>query len=89
MQQEEIPATFYAPVHRSLTRPLLLLGLPQNACTALWTTVLGLVFGAGEYWAAPIGVAVHIAGAALTRLDPNFWPVFRSALYAPERLDPQ
>jgi type IV secretory pathway TrbD component len=86
---EEIPSNYYTPVHRSLVRPLLLLGIPQGACTALWTTVLGLVFGAGEFWALPLGVAAHSVAAALTRVDPDFWAVFRGALYAPDRVEPQ
>jgi len=83
----ELPPNFYSRVHRSMVRPMLLLGIPHTACTALWTTVLGLVFGAGEYWALPFGVVAHVAAAALTAIDPHFWPVFRSALYAPDELE--
>jgi type IV secretion system protein VirB3 len=85
---DELPSHFYAPVHRSLTQPMLMLGIPQVGCTVLWTTVLGLVFGAGELWALPLGLVAHVLAAAMTKADPHFWPVFRSALWTPNRLEP-
>ena len=76
------------PVHRALTEPSLLAGLPRKLAIVLWTTTAALVFNLNQYWFLAVGVALHIAAAYLTRKDPDFFPVLLRALKGQNRLDP-
>lgn len=76
------------PVHRALTEPSLLAGLPRKLAILLWTTTAALVFNLNQYWFLIVGVVLHIAAAYLTRKDPDFFPVLFRALKGQNRLEP-
>ena len=76
------------PVHRALTEPSLLAGVPRKLTILLWITTAALVFNLNQYWFLAIGVALHVAAAYLTRKDPDFFPVLFRALRGQNRLDP-
>ena len=79
---------FEVPVHRSLVEPMLMAGLPRRLTLVLWTTVSALAFGLREIWVLPIGVALHVVCAAVTRADPYFFEIVLPALKLPKRLEP-
>jgi type IV secretion system protein VirB3 len=79
---------FEAPIHRSLTEPVLVAGLPRRFAILLWTPGMVIVLGLYQVWFLPIAVGLHLLFAALTRREPYFVDVFVRALKAQRRLDP-
>ncbi|MEE3624121.1 VirB3 family type IV secretion system protein [Nitrospirillum sp. BR 11752] len=65
------------PLHRSLTEPILLGGIPRGLAIALGTLAAAIGLGL-QLWLA--GVAVYVLGHGvalfLTRQDPQFLPLF-------------
>ena len=73
---EDIPG-WSVPLHRSLTEPILLGGIPRSMAIALGTLAAAIGLGL-QLWLA--GVAVYLVGHGvglfLTRQEPQFGPVF-------------
>ena len=81
----EIPG-WSVPLHRSLTEPILLGGVPCGMAIALGTLAAAIGLGL-QLWIA--GVAIYLIGHAaalfLTRQDSQFGPVFARHLRAARR----
>lgn len=79
---------FEVPLHRSLTEPILLGGMPRTVAIVLGT--LAAAVGLGLRLWLP-GIALWIVGHALavwaTRLDPQFMAVFSRHLKSRVLLD--
>ena len=76
MNAADIPG-WSVPLHRSLTEPILLGGVPR-----------GMAIGLGlQLWIAGIAIYLigHAAALVLTRQDPQFGPVFARHLRAARR----
>ena len=73
---EDIPG-WSVPLHRSLTEPILLGGIPRGMAIALGTLAAAIGLGL-QLWLAGIGVYLlgHGVGLFLTRQEPQFGPVF-------------
>lgn len=84
----ELPDGFVVPIHRSLTEPVLVMGLPRRVAILLWTVGLAVVFGLHQFWFIPLQVGLHCLFAALTKRDPLFFEVFRRAVRSQRRLEP-
>jgi type IV secretion system protein VirB3 len=82
------PEGFEATIHRSLTGPMLLAGLPRSVALGLWTTVAAFAFGLHELWVLPVGMGLHLGAAAVTKADPYFFDIVLVALKTQTRLDP-
>ena len=76
------------PVHRALTEPSLLAGVPRKLAIFLWIMTAALVFNLNQYWFLAVGVVLHLGAAYLTRKDPDFFPVLFRALRGQNRLEP-
>ena len=80
--QEDIPG-WSVPLHRSLTEPILMGGIPRGIAIALATLAAAIGLGL-QLWFA--GLAVYAVGHAtalfLTRQDPQFASVFGRHLRA-------
>ena len=76
------------PVHRSLTQPLLMAGLPRGVTMVLWTGTAAVTLGLHQFWALPVALVLHAIFAAATRRDPYFFDVFVRAARAQRRLSP-
>jgi len=75
------------PIHRSLTQPIMVAGLPRNLGLLLWTTTSAFAFGLHQIWVLPISLALHGVFAAMARRDPHFFDVILRAV-GQRRLDP-
>jgi len=75
------------PLHRSLTQPILLAGLPRRLALLLWTTAAAFALGLHQLWVAPIALVLHGIFAAMARRDPYFFDVITRAV-GQRRLDP-
>jgi type IV secretion system protein VirB3 len=83
---ETIPG-FYAPVHRSLTDPILLAGAPRSI--AILNGTLAAAVGLGlRLWivGAAIWLIGHLAAVWAAKRDPAFVEVVRRHLRYPQHL---
>lgn len=80
------PEGFSVPIHRSLTTPVMLGGLPRKIAILNGTVVISFVFGAHNLWILPIGVLTHLILVALHRRDPEILAVLKRNLNCPPRL---
>lgn len=83
-----LPDGFEVPIHRSLTEPILVAGLPRRFAILLWTPGMVLILGLYQLWFLPVQLALHGLFAALTKRDPLFFEVFLRSLRAQRRLEP-
>jgi type IV secretory pathway TrbD component len=78
-----------APIHRSLTRPVLLGGAERGPAIINGTATIGLALGPGFHWsnllfALFLGSAVHMARRWMAKHDPQFFAVYlRHRSYQP------
>lgn len=86
MSQE--PPGYVVPLHRSLTEPVLLAGLPRNLAFIVWTIVAALVLGGRQLWVLIPGLMLHFVCVRATQYDPQLLEVFRAAQRDPRRLEP-
>jgi type IV secretory pathway TrbD component len=84
----ETPQGFEVPLHRSLTEPILLAGLPRRVAFLVWTIVAAIVLGGHQFWVLAPGLVVHWACVHATRYDPELLEVFRAANREPTRMEP-
>jgi type IV secretion system protein VirB3 len=70
---------FDVPIHLSLIRPQLVMGIPRQLALVLYTLVLALTLPLSSWYAIPPGLFLHVLFAAAARKDPDFWDVFRRA----------
>ena len=71
------PEGFELPIHQSVIKPQLILGLPRQLAIVLYTLVLALSFPLGTWYPIPPGLFLHFTFAAAAKKDPAFWDVFR------------
>jgi len=57
------------PVHQSLTRPLLLAGVPRTFAILNGTAAAAIVLGLHNPWVLPLHLALHVMVAVLTHRD--------------------
>ena len=88
MNDPALPPGWEAPLHRSLTEPVMRAGVPQGLAVTIWVIVAGGSFALHQFWLLPIGAVAHLAGALLTRSDPYFFKILPQALWAQRRLEP-
>jgi len=69
-------AGFEVPLHRSLTQPILMAGVPRSIAILNGTIAAALGLGL-QLWAAGLALwlAGHTAAAFAARRDPDFAPV--------------
>jgi type IV secretion system protein TrbD len=70
----EIPG-FYAPVHRSLTEPMLVAGVPPKIAIGLGLVTGILVLAWHFYALIPVLLVAHMAAAAVCRRDPHAFDI--------------
>jgi type IV secretion system protein VirB3 len=75
------------PLHRSLTQPILIAGLPRNLGLLLWTATAAFALGLHQLWVLPLSIVLHLVFAAMARRDPFFFDVIVRAV-GQRRLDP-
>lgn len=72
---------YTVPLHRSLTRRILLAGAPRQASILVGTVAAAIGLGLQVWWA---GIAIWVIGQGvivyLARRDPDFFAVYRRSL---------
>ncbi len=75
------------PLHRSLTQPIMVAGLPRNLGLLLWTATAAFALGLHQLWVLPVALLLHAVFAAMAKRDPHFFDVIVRAV-GQRRLDP-
>jgi type IV secretion system protein TrbD len=84
----QLPVGFEVPLHRSLTEPILLAGLPRTVAFLIWTIIAAVVLGGHQFWVLIPGLFLHWACVHATKYDPQLLEVFRAAQRDPRRMEP-
>lgn len=64
---------YEVPVHRALSTPRLVAGIPRDIAVLLFTAAAALVFGLQSWWSIPIYAVLHIGCVIATKYEPQ-WP---------------
>jgi type IV secretory pathway TrbD component len=64
---------FEVPIHRSLTQPIMVAGLPRNLGLLLWTTTAAFALGLHQVWVLPVSLVLHAVFGAAAKRDPYFF----------------
>jgi type IV secretory pathway TrbD component len=68
---------FEVPIHRSLTEPILMAGVPRTMAILNGTVAAALVLGLHFILGIPICLIIHMAAVIATKKDPQFFDCFR------------
>lgn len=81
-----MPEGFSVPIHRSLTMPVMLGGLPRHIAILNGTLIISFVLGAHNLWILPVGILTHLVLVALHRRDQDILPIIKRNLKRPSYL---
>lgn len=82
----EEPEGFRVPIHRSLTEPLMMGGIPRHLALLNGFLTFILVMGAHNLWVLPAGVLGHLILVGLYRRDKHMLSVIKTNLSRPSHL---
>ncbi|MDA0967498.1 MAG: VirB3 family type IV secretion system protein [Proteobacteria bacterium] len=68
---------FEIPLHRSLTEPILIAGVPRIFAILNFTFCAALVLGYKSWYIIPITIVLHLAAVFLTKKDADFFSILR------------
>nr|WP_228734639.1 MULTISPECIES: VirB3 family type IV secretion system protein [Xanthomonas] len=73
VDEQTNPDGYEVPVHRALSTPRLLVGIPRDMAVVAFTTAAALVLGLQSWWSLPFYIVIHIGLVLLTKYDTQ-WP---------------
>jgi len=85
---DKTPEGFNVPIHRSLTTPVMLGGLPRHIAIINGTVIISFVLGAHNLWVLPVGIVSHLVLVALHKSDADILSVIKRNLNRPSFLRP-
>ncbi len=62
-------------IHRSLTEPILMAGVPRGFCIMNWTLAAALILGLHIWFFIPVNALIHVLGAMLIKKDRDFFQI--------------
>lgn len=65
------------PIHRSLTEPILIMGVPRAFAFLNGTIGLGFIVSLHTFYILPFNILFHLIAVAVTKKDPLFFDVFK------------
>lgn len=71
---------FEAPIHCSLTQPIMIAGVPRELAILNGTLTAALVLGMHSPLGIPVGLVIHLVFVAVSKRDPQFFQTFRRQL---------
>ena len=72
---------FNIPIHNSLTKPILMGGVPREIAILNGTFTSAMVLGLHSLLALPLGIVFHIVGRAFAKKDNLFFHTFRRHIW--------
>lgn len=80
------PEGFRVPIHRSLTEPLMMGGIPRHIALINGFATLIVVMGAHNLLVLPVGIFSHMILMALYKRDKHMLSVIKTNLSRPSHL---
>jgi type IV secretory pathway TrbD component len=77
---DDAPPGYEVPVHQSLTKQLMLAGVPRGLAIIIWTFCVALSLPLRTWYAIPLTLFLHAVFYRAAKRDPDFWDVFRRAI---------
>jgi type IV secretion system protein TrbD len=71
---------FQVPVHRALSMPRLVAGIPRDVGVVLFTMAAALAFGLQSWWSVPITLVMYVVALMATKYEPQWPAMLRRAL---------
>lgn len=68
---------FEVPIHRSLTTPILIMGVPRAFAILNGTFLSAIVFGLHSLYVIPVCLFLHVLAIYATKKDEQFFEVFK------------
>jgi type IV secretion system protein TrbD len=68
---------FEIPIHRSLTQPIMIAGVPREIAILNGTFSSALVLGLHSWLGIPLGLVLHALFLSMAKRDPQFFATFR------------
>ena len=68
---------FEVALHRSLTSPIFVMGVPREIALINGTFIAALGLGLHSWYSLPIGLMLHLLAVGATKRDPHFFVVLR------------
>ncbi len=75
------PPGYRVPVHNSLTKQLMLGGVPRGIAIINWTFCIALSMPLRTWYAIPLSLFIHAVCFAAARRDPDFFNVIRRSVH--------
>ncbi len=85
MSEQELEG-FRVPIHRSLTEPLMMAGIPRRIAILNGFVTFAMVMGAHNLWVVPLGIVSHLVLLALYRRDQYILSIIKANLSRPSFL---
>ncbi len=85
--EESTPIGFYVPVHRSLTEPVLMGGVPRTVAILNGTFTAALVMGLSSFWVLPFSLTFHLFMVSACKVDPDIAGVVLENIKQPSHLE--
>lgn len=67
---------FEVPIHRSLTEPILLMGVPRKIAILNGTFAATFILAFRAWWTIPVFLLFHAVAVFMAKRDPLFFEVF-------------
>lgn len=83
----ENPEGYEIPVHRSLTEPVLMGGVPRKFGIMLGTITAALAMGLSSLWVLPFSLAAYLGMVSACKIDPEIEQVFIEHWNQPSELE--
>ena len=79
-EYDNAPPGYRVPVHNSLTRQLMLGGVPRGIAISNWTFCIALSMPLRTWYAIPLSLFIHMVCYAVAKRDPDFFNVVRRTI---------
>jgi type IV secretory pathway TrbD component len=76
MENKEVKG-FEIPIHRSLTEPILMAGVPRTIALLNGTLAAILLLGLHSWYGLPVCIILHFVAVYAAKKDPLFFDVFK------------
>lgn len=87
MFNDEEVLGFEIPIHRSLTQPILMGGVPREFAILLGTLTTAMVMGMHTVWILPFSLIGYLAMLSACKVDPQIMKVFQIYWKQPQKMD--
>lgn len=77
---QEKPPGLCVPIHLSITKQMMMAGVPRGIAIINWTFCLALSLPLHTWYAIPLSFFIHVVCREAAKRDPDFWDVFRRSI---------